>query len=157
MAWTSAAISAAGAVLATCSSAFAADLPVKAPMRAVIYNWTGFYLGGHVGYGAGSFGPNTNAEPLQGVFFPHSVTGLTGGFQAGYVRQLASKLVLGAEADISFGSPVDVPRLTPALFDSTIDYIATARGRIGYAMGPWMPYVTGGLAWGTTHVSLNGL
>ncbi|MBN8993511.1 MAG: cell envelope biogenesis protein OmpA, partial [Rhizobiales bacterium] len=139
------------------SPALAADLQVKAPALEAVYTWTGFYLGGHVGYGAGSFGPNTNAEPLQGVFFPHSVTGLTGGFQAGYVRQLASKLVLGAEADISFGSPVDVPRLTPALFDSTIDYIATARGRIGYAMGPWMPYVTGGLAWGTTHVSLNGL
>ncbi len=61
------------------------------------------------------------------------------------------------EADISFGSPVDIPRLAPAPFNSTIDYIATARGRVGYAMGTWMPYVTGGIAWGSTHVNLNDL
>ena len=143
----------AGAVVGTIalgSSALAADLPVKAPELKTIYNWTGFYLGGHTGYGSGSFGPNTNAEPLQGVFFPPSVTGMIGGFQAGYNRQLANKVVLGVEADISFGSPVDIPRLAPAPFNSTIDYIATARGRIGYAMGTWMPYVTGGIAWGTT-------
>ena len=34
-------------------------------------------------------------------------------------------------------------------------YIATARGRAGYAVGTWMPYVTGGIAWGQTHANLN--
>ena len=117
--------------------------------------WTGFYLGGHVGYGSGSFGPDTNPLPLQGAFFPPSVTGMIGGYQAGYNRQLANKVVLGVEADISFGSPLNVPRLVPAPFNTTINYIATARGRVGYAMGTWMPYVTGGVAWGQTHVNLN--
>ena len=91
------------------------------------------------------------------MFFPPSVTGLIGGYQAGYNRQLANNVVLGVEADVSFGSPVDIPRLAPAPFNTTIDYIATARGRVGYAMGTWMPYVTGGLAWGRTHVNLNDL
>jgi len=27
------------------------------------------------------------------------------------------------------------------------DYVATARGRVGYASGPWLAYATGGLAW----------
>ena len=27
------------------------------------------------------------------------------------------------------------------------DYVATARGRVGYATGPWLAYATGGLAW----------
>ena len=150
----------AGAAIGTIAlggSARTADLPVKAPVFNTIYNWTGFYLGAHTGYGSGDFGPRANAEPLQGVFFPPSVTGMIGGYQAGYNRQLANKLVLGVETDISFGSPVDIPRLAPAPFDPTIDYIATARGRIGYAMGTAMPYVTGGIAWGTTHVSLNNL
>ena len=151
----------AASFVAASSQAIAADLrpsfPVKAPARSVIYGWTGFYLGGHVGYGGGSIGPDTNPVPLQGVFFPHSVTGLIGGYQAGYIRQLANNVVLGVEADISFGSPVDIPRLVPAPFDTTIDYIATGRGRVGYAMGTWMPYVTGGVAWGSTHVSLNDL
>lgn len=50
--------------------------------------------------------------------------------------------------DISFQSPVDRPRLSPAPFNTTFDYFATARGRIGYALGPVLPYVTAGAAWG---------
>ena len=142
-------------LLALDGPAAAADMPLKAPVFKAVYNWTGFYLGGHVGYGGGRFGPGTIPLPEQGVFFPHSITGLIGGFQAGYNRQLANKVVLGVEADMSFGSPLDAPRLTPAPFNTTFDYIATARGRIGYAAGTWMPYVTGGLAWGQTHVNLS--
>jgi high affinity Mn2+ porin len=146
-------------VLVTRSFATAADLPptlpIKAPVRSAIYDWTGFYLGGHVGYGSGSFGPGTNPLPEQGVFFPHSVTGLIGGYQAGYNRQLSNRVVLGIEADASFPSPVDVPALTPAPFNTTLDYVGTVRGRIGYAFGTLLPYVTGGAAWGHGHVNFN--
>src|ERR1700741_552330 len=45
------------------NSAVAADLPVKAPALKTIYSWTGFYLGGHIGYGSGSLGPDSNPEP----------------------------------------------------------------------------------------------
>jgi high affinity Mn2+ porin len=146
-------------VLATCSAATAADLPanlpVKAPIRSAIYDWTGFYVGGHFGFGDASFGPGTNPTPLQGVFLPHSPTGLIGGFQAGYNRQLSNHLALGIEADASFPSPIDVPRLAPAPFNTSIDYVGTLRGRVGYAFGPWMPYLTGGFAWGHAHVIVN--
>ena len=146
-------------VLATYSVAAAADLPanfpVKAPIRSAIYDWTGFYVGGHFGYGDASFGPGTNPVPLQGVFLRHSLIGLIGGFQAGYNRQFSNRVVLGVEADASFPSPIDVPRLAPAPFNTSIDYVGTLRGRIGYAFGPWMPYLTGGFAWGHTHVLVN--
>jgi high affinity Mn2+ porin len=132
-----------------------AKLAVKAPVRAAIYDWTGFYVGGHFGYGDASFGPGTNRIPLQGVFLPPSPTGLIGGFQAGYNRQFSNRLVLGVEADSSFPSPIDVPRLAPARFNTSIDYVGTLRGRVGYAFGPWMPYLTGGFAWGHTHVIVN--
>jgi high affinity Mn2+ porin len=132
-----------------------AKLAVKAPVRAAIYDWTGFYVGGHFGYGDASFGPGTNPIPLQGVFLPPSPTGLIGGFQAGYNRQFSNRLVLGVEADSSFPSPIDVPRLAPARFNTSIDYVGTLRGRVGYAFGPWMPYLTGGFAWGHTHVIVN--
>ena len=36
--------------------ALAADLPLKAPALRAVYSWTGFYVGGHFGYGGGSFG-----------------------------------------------------------------------------------------------------
>ena len=148
-----------GMALANSPSAVAADLSaklaVKAPVRAAIYDWTGFYVGGHFGYGDASFGPGTNPIPLQGVFLPPSPTGLIGGFQAGYNRQFSNRLVLGVEADSSFPSPIDVPRLAPAPFNTSIDYVGTLRGRVGYAFGPWMPYLTGGFAWGHTHVIVN--
>jgi high affinity Mn2+ porin len=135
--------------------AAAADMPVKAPVFKAVYDWTGFYLGGHVGYGGGSLGPGTNPLPEQGVFFPHSVTGLIGGYQAGYIRQFSNHVVLGIEADASFTSPVDGPALTPAPFNATLDYVGTMRGRIGYAFGTLLPYVTGGFAWGHSHVNVN--
>ena len=139
--------------------AYAADAFAKMPLKAapalVVYSWTGIYVGGHVGYGNGSLGPDTNPQPLQGAFFPPSVTGMIGGYQAGYNYHFANNVVLGVEADVSFGSPIDIPRLAPTSFNTTIDYLATARGRAGYSLGRWMPYVTGGVAWGHTHVDLN--
>ncbi|HAP13753.1 MAG TPA: cell envelope biogenesis protein OmpA, partial [Afipia sp.] len=132
-----------------------AALPLKAPRAAPVFDWSGLYVGGHAGYGGGTFGPGTNPLPQQGIFFPHSITGLIGGYQAGYNLQLANKWVLGFEADISFTSPLDRPKLVPAPFHTTFDYFGTARGRIGYAFGTWLPYVTGGAAWGRTRIDLN--
>lgn len=140
-------------VLTNCDFASAAEM---APNEAKpVYDWTGFYFGGQVGYGRAGFGPATNALPLQGGFLPHSGTGLIGGFQLGYNRQLPNHLVLGIEGDASFTSPVDMPALAPAPFNSTLDYVGTMRGRFAYAFGPWMPYVTGGFAWGHGHVNIN--
>jgi high affinity Mn2+ porin len=143
------------ALLAFELPAMAADLPLKAPAAKTVYDWTGFYLGGHVGYGGGSFGPGTNPLPEQGVFFPHSITGVIGGYQAGYLRQLSSHVVLGIEADASFTGPLDVPALIPAPFHTTIDYVGTVRARAGYASGTLLAYVTGGFAWGHSHININ--
>jgi high affinity Mn2+ porin len=143
--------------MAAAESAKAADtaLPLKTVRAAPVYDWSGFYLGGHTGYGGGSFGPNTNPLPQQGVFLPHSITGLIGGAQAGYNLQLPNKWVLGVEADLSATSPLDRPKQVPAPFNTTFDYFGTVRGRVGYATGSLLPYVTGGLAWGRTRVDLN--
>jgi high affinity Mn2+ porin len=144
--------------LALDGAATAADLPLKAPAAAPIYNWTGFYVGGHFGYGGGSLGPNTNPLPLQGVLFPYSTTGVIGGYQVGYNRQFANRVVLGVEADATFSSPLDQSaqgRMPPVPFNTTLDYVASVRGRAGYAFGRWMPYVTGGLAWGHTRAVIN--
>nr|WP_246669561.1 MULTISPECIES: carbohydrate porin [unclassified Bradyrhizobium] len=130
-------------------------MTLKAPVYKAVYDWTGFYIGGHFGYGGGSLGPGTNPLPEQGVFLPHSTTGLIGGYQAGYSRQFSNQVVLGIEVDASFPSPMDGAALTPAPFNSTIDYTGTLRGRIGYAFGRWMPYLTGGFAWGHTHVNIH--
>ena len=46
-----------------------APLPVKASAQAH-YDWTGFYVGGHFGYGWGSLGSGANAIPSTGTILP---------------------------------------------------------------------------------------
>ena len=83
----------------------AADAPIRTPVKAqpapLQYDWSGPYVGFHFGYGGGSFGPGTNPLPSQGVLFPHSITGLVGGYQAGYNFQYPNGLVIGLEADVT--------------------------------------------------------
>ena len=134
--------------------AAAADLVLKAPAAAA-FDWSGFYLGGHTGYGTGRLGRGVGAIPDQGVFFPPSVTGLIGGYQVGLLTQLSNNVVLGLEADASFASPPDQARATLDPFNTTLDYVATARGRLGYAFGTVMPYVTAGFAVGQSQLNLN--
>src|SRR5262245_53151630 len=152
-------VSVAFIVLGLNDPATAADVVVKKPVKVSaapkLYDWTGPYVGFHVGYGGGSFGPNTNPLPLQGVFLAHTVTGLIGGYQVGYNLQTASGVVLGVEADVTFPSPVDFPALAPAPFNTTLNYVATARARLGYAVGDILPYATAGIAWGQSQLEIN--
>src|SRR5215472_5281896 len=89
--WRGAAMSMFGLFLGG-GAAGAADLPLKAPVARAVYDWTGFYVGGHFGYGGGSFGPGTQPLPGQGALLPHSVTGLTGGYEIGYNREFANRV-----------------------------------------------------------------
>ena len=79
--------------------------------------------------------------------------GMIGGVQAGYNYRLRSGLLFGVEADFSFpnyftsNSIVSIARDTRApTSPSSGTTSATARGRVGYAAGPWLVYATGGFA-----------
>ena len=48
--------------LALGSPAMAADMPLKAPHLRPAFDWSGFYIGGHTGYGRGS---STASSPLS--------------------------------------------------------------------------------------------
>ncbi|MEZ0214369.1 MAG: outer membrane protein, partial [Xanthobacteraceae bacterium] len=133
----------------------AADLskpyPVKAPIIAVpTFSWTGFYLGANIGYAFA----DADAE-YEGYTDSFSTEGFIGGVQIGYNYQFDNKVVLGVEADIEFGNPDDnlsfeVPLVLNS-WDSAsyeIDYFASVRARLGYAFDHWLPYVTGGVAFG---------
>ena len=109
--------SALGALLTLPASAADMVRPVyKAPMvaPAPIYNWTGFYLGGNVGYGWGSHdatqrivsGPGFVIVPLGTALyggpqnFDLDPRGVIGGGQIGFNWQFAPAWVFGLEADI---------------------------------------------------------
>ena len=137
-------------MMAFADPAAAADLPLKAPAMRAIFDWTGFYVGAHVGYGRGaSEAVLTDPTVTAG---PGVASGMIGGVQAGYNYRFQSGLLLGVEGDLTFpnyfvsNSVVSLlasPRSTVA---EGLDYVGTVRGRVGYAAGSWMFYATGGLA-----------
>ena len=101
------------------------------------------------------FRPRHQSAPRAGHFLPHSITGLIGGYQAGYNGSFRT-MSCSASKPMRRSPVRSMPRrLVPRRFNTTLDYVGTVRGRIGYAFGHWMPYVTGGFAWGHSHVNLN--
>lgn len=138
--------------------AWSADESLRPPVKALPIkrlDWTGWYVGGHFGYGMGTYGAMANPALNQAVLFPPSLTGFVGGFQAGYNVHLSNDIVLGLEADVTVPSPPDRPATGIAPFNTTIDYFGTVRSRIGYAFDDIVPYVTAGLASGRTTIHAN--
>src|SRR5262245_39714382 len=83
----------------------AADMPLKAP-RAVApaWNWTGLYVGGHLGAGWArkQWSDDTfEANPFTADLGSHNAIGVLGGFQAGFNYQVG-RVVLGVEGQFSF-------------------------------------------------------
>jgi high affinity Mn2+ porin len=143
----------------------AGAMAVKAPPAPAAYDWSGTYLGAHVGYAAGSsdwsaapVGSGTPAFSGSLDLF-NSYDMFTGngsyvaGFQAGYNYLLPSRLLLGIEADTSFPNTlagaaiVSSPSLGVASYSDQVEFSGTVRARIGYATGRWLFYATGGFAW----------
>jgi outer membrane immunogenic protein len=161
------------AIIGGTSAASAADLPVKAPYLkapvAMVYDWTGFYIGVNAGVGVGRdytrlaiLGGGNSFEasylnPLGGV----------GGGQAGYNWQLPKSafgsIILGVEADLQGTGMRDnfncligcLPAAAQTLnFTQRLDWFGTVRGRVGIATGPVLTYVTAGWAYGSVKTTL---
>jgi high affinity Mn2+ porin len=123
-------------------------MPLKA-LPIANYDWSGFYVGGHVGYGRG-YGRNILSDPNPTA--GSSFGSLFGGLQFGYNYLLPSRLLLGIEGDISFPNYLDdgivASRSTPSsAVTEKLDFVSTVRGRAGYAFDHWLFYATGGFAW----------
>ena len=163
------------------TSALAADLPAPIYRKAPVvvdpgYDWTGFYLGGNLGY---SWGRSSDTSSLtNGVgttLFSSSgstnLDGIVGGGQIGYNWQVQN-WVWGLEADIqgtdekgsrsyTCGVAVCTPPVggflalvipgpaVPVTLNQKIDWFGTVRGRVGILATPQVLfYATGGLAYG---------
>jgi outer membrane immunogenic protein len=162
--------------------AFAAD--PGAPIPAAAPSWTGFYLGVHAGW---AWSSNESATQVE-TFGSHIITAPLlfnmdndspiAGLQAGYNYQF-SRWVVGIEGDISgarlstsqTGSLISVISIInchagdfcgSATVAEDIRWLASVRGRLGYAWDRGLLYVTGGGAWadvkyrGSTSSSLTG-
>ena len=130
--------------------AHAADIPmpVKAAPPAYVhayYNWTGFYLGAHAGYGWADF---SGTDALTGMITgSQQAAGFIYGGTVGFNYQ-AGSWVFGVEGEFTFGDvkhTQDFLGLASASFK--VDQIYTAAGRIGYAFDRMLLYGKFGAAW----------
>ncbi len=140
---------------------FAADMarPVyKAPPAPVVavYNWTGFYLGGNIGWGWTDGSADIASTGLRGSIFG-SGDGFLGGIQGGYNWQ-NGPWVVGVELDFQGSTgDGDVRGLgNRVVFNAETPWFGTLRGRLGYAA--WdrtLLYATGGALYGKSEFSGN--
>ncbi len=113
-----------------------------APVYTPVFSWTGFYAGINGGYG---WGDSSFSAPFASNSFDTS-GGLVGG-TLGYNYQM-NQIVFGIEGDID-ASWIKGSGLCGGLACETKNsWLGTARGRVGYAFDRFMPYVTGGAAFG---------
>jgi outer membrane immunogenic protein len=144
------------AVMTMIGSANAADMPrrsampAKAPMYEAPYNWTGFYLGINGGYG---WGTSDFAAPFSVSSDPRG--GLVGG-TIGYNWQMGHT-VFGLEGDIDWSNLRGSTPCAATTCETRNDWLGTARGRIGYAFDRFMPFVSGGAAFGDIKNNIAGI
>ncbi len=137
----------------------AAAAVTAAPVAAITNNWSGVYVGAHVG-GAWQSAPDwTYFNPNNGATFSLTQSGnlgAAGGLQGGYNWQLAPSWLFGIEGDISWtslGQTRAVPTIGPGSFatmSATNRWLASVRGRVGFIANTLLFYVTGGVAWANT-------
>ena len=142
-----------GVLVLGIASASAADLPrrqVVMPAQAPIYvtpvyTWTGFYVGINGGGGWGK----SDWSNVFGAADAKLSGGLIGG-TIGYNYQVG-QAVFGVEGDLDWSNikgGTSSGICTGTVCNTRNSWLSTARGRIGFAADRFMPYVTGGAAFG---------
>ena len=137
-------------------SAMAADFAlsetaVPAHAASSAFDWSGFYVGVTAGAGAGTIQDVANPQAAA-----QDLSGATYGVTVGYNAQLDGGIVLGVEGDWSAANigkdwaGNETNQFDPYYGSDRITSLATLRGRIGFAVDRFLPYLTAGLAFGST-------
>ena len=168
--WRSALFGVASVVLSASVSAQAADLPGAArtaPPSMIaptpVYQWDGFYVGLNGGYGWGR-SSHTSTFVGGGATGDFDTSGGLFGVTVGY-NYSAGSFVIGGEADLDAtwidgnatitGGPIATLG-PPATATSQLRWLDTFRARVGYSYGQWLPYITGGAAYGDVRGIVTG-
>lgn len=141
------------------SAVSAADLPIyKAPPPPPppVFSWEGFHIGISGSYAGGVSNQYSQTYLLTGAFLaiPTSTSfGTSGylvGYQNGYNWVFANGLVAGYESEFNYADvrPTNARSYIGAGASSRLQWFGMERLRFGYAFGRFLPYITGGLAYG---------
>ena len=132
------------AICALSVPAIAADVPVKAAPAPAAFNWTGFYVGGDVGFRVTH---EVQTYPGAVATIPElQPSNLVGGGHVGYRYQFAPNWVVGVEGDYWAGNATDRRPMplggADAIFSPKEG--GAVLGSLGYSTGPLLIYATGG-------------
>jgi outer membrane immunogenic protein len=141
---------------------FAADLPAPVPPDGYApiqnYDWSGFYVGINGGYGSGTSNWINNALPFETGSF--GVNGGLAGATLG-INYQAGQFVFGFEADADWtmlkgtsGVAYCGVVTAGALCQTEERWLATFRGRVGYAFNRFLIFATAGGATGSVWTGL---
>lgn len=108
------------------------------------FDWTGFYVGANGGY---AFGDHTSE--IYPVDQKIDIRGGALGVQAGYNHQIG-KAVIGLETDFSYLAA----KGHGDFVETRIDKLGTLRARLGYDINGLLPYLSGGIAYGTDRTEI---
>ena len=144
--------------------ALAADLPIPnlpPPLPVAVYNWTGVYLGINGGFGTGN--SNWSDGPI-GTTGSFPTSGFLIGGTAGINYQIA-EYVFGIEGDGDWSNltgnsgstcgAISAVVTPPVGCQTQSQWLATIRGRVGYAFDRILVYGTAGAAFGKVQTGLN--
>lgn len=127
----------------------AADAVAQLP-AASTYNWSGAYIGAHLG---GGWSHIDWTYVNFGTTADHNGDGVLGGVQVGYNFQNGA-FVYGLEADISAAGVNGSAHCPSPVWscESKANMLGSVRGRLGWAMDKVLFYGTGGLGYGTLDI-----
>ena len=148
------------AALAGLSATAASAADMAGPVAGSAYDWSGFYVGAHIGVANGHIKATDAQQPDGGFYtdtggagstFNFNDTNVAGGAHIGYQAQW-NQFVLGGEATWT-ATGIDKTITSPyfPLSDTEtgkLKHYATVVGRVGYAFDRFMVYAKGGYAGG---------
>jgi outer membrane immunogenic protein len=143
-------------LFAATPAALAADLPAPPPVYykepPIVYDWTGFYIGGNIGAAWSGLSARNFSDPLGSTFTAPTNVQFMGGGQVGVNYEFWGGVVIGAEAmfdwlpnTVNADMTATAPDGTTAFFGTINNrWLATATGRLGYAWDRVLLYGKGG-------------
>jgi outer membrane immunogenic protein len=118
--------------------------PAKAQEPNLIQRFTGPYIGLHGGWNYAALKADDGSIRPDGSLL---------GLQAGYAWA-ANGIVLGLEGDVSWLNAKETLSNGSDSLTAKLHWLSTVRGRIGLPYGNAMPYLTAGVAFGKSGVSV---
>ncbi|WP_395663933.1 outer membrane protein [Aestuariivirga sp.] len=160
------------ALATTAAGAILAIIGTSSPAQAQDTQSGGFYIGVTGGYGFGEADVKgdllrDHSNPSSQVVSEDGKGDLEGGMIGGLVGfdyALGNGLVIGAVGDLSWLNATGNADVEPSVInltgsdydvDTSLSWLGTLRGRVGFEMGDVLVYGTGGLAFGGVDADLS--